>query len=33
MSKEEKLFRSEIERHAGANCLVPLHIDFQIVDA
>src|SRR6266849_3870491 len=33
MSEEKELLWREIERHAGTNRLVPLHVDFQIVNA
>src|SRR6266496_5846580 len=33
MREQEKLLRCEIERNARTRCLVPSHIDLQIIDA
>src|SRR5437899_3819711 len=33
MREQQKFLRREVERNTGACCLVPSHIDFQIVDA
>ena len=33
MSEQKEFLWREVQRHARARCLVPLHVEFQILDA